>query len=160
MSMPEANRRNTPNEPIRVYAPSRGNLAIQPERNPATRVAEPVRRPRQEPAVRPLTPGKDAVSPSHRRFAQIWREYRVTPKLAAFACVCLAAGAMLFMLRRYSRISAVQRDINSLSKEITRMEDSIEQANVSFMSSVDIGAAHDAATEAGMVYPGADSFGR
>ena len=155
MSMPE-NRRNT-TEPIRVYAPSRGNLAIQPERIPSTRVAEPARRPRPETTVRPLRKGSE--SPASRNLLKLWRDWRIAPKLAAFVCVCLAAAAMLFMLRRYSRISAVQTDINKLSKQIAQMEDSIERANVNYMSSIDIGAAHDAATEAGMVYPGAGSYG-
>ena len=94
MSMPEANRRNTPNEPIRVYAPSRGNLAMRPEAVPATRVAEPARRP--NPTVRPHRKGQEA--PARRTLAQLWREYKVAPVLAVFCCIFAAAGALLVMI--------------------------------------------------------------
>lgn len=158
MSMPEVNRR-TADQPIRVYAPSRGNLALQPDAAPATRVAEPIRRPARKPAPaeRPL------VSPKQKRqtrtLGEIWRAYNITPKLFATVCVCLAAGAMLFMIRRYSRIAAVQSDINRLSKQITEMENSIDKTNVDYMFSIDIDAAHNAARAAGMVYPDSGSFG-
>ena len=158
MSMPEASKR-TVERPIRVYAPSRGNLALQPEAVPQTRVAEPVRRPvrKPQPAERPLV--KPGTQKSRRTFAEVWRAYNVTPKLMAVLCVCAAAGAMLFMVRRYSRISAMQSDINKLSQQISEMESHIEKANVDYMFSIDIDAAHNAARAAGMVYPDSESFG-
>lgn len=158
MSMPEANRR-TVERPIRVYAPSRGNLALQPEAVPATRVAEPARRPvrKPQPAERPAV--RTETKKQRRTLAQIWKAYKVTPKIIAVCCVCLAAGAMLFMVRRYSRIASVQSDINRLSSQISQLESSIEKTNVDYMFSIDIGAAHNAARAAGMVYPDSESFG-
>lgn len=158
MSMPEANRR-TVERPIRVYAPSRGNLALQPEPVPSTRVAEPVRRPvrKPQPAQRPLVLPQ---TKKHRRtLADIWKAYKVTPKLIALLCVFIAAGSMLFMVRRFSRISAMQTDINRLSGKISELESSIEKDNVEYMFSIDIGAAHNAARAAGMVYPDSGNIG-
>ena len=158
MSMPETNRRPI-NEPIRVYAPSRGNLAMQPDYVPATRVAEPVRKP----ARRPQTTERPLVDPKttrkRRTLAQVWRAYGVTPKLIAVAYICVAAASMLFMLKRYNRISSVQRDINKLHGQIQELEFAVERTNNEYMSSIDIGAAQNAARDAGMVYPGAAGIG-
>ena len=116
---------------------------------------KPIRKP--QPAERPLVDPKQQRRT--RTLGEIWKAYRITPKLLATACVCLAAAAMLFMVKRYSRIAAVQSDINKLSGRITEMENSIEKTNVDYMFSIDIGAAHNAAREAGMVYPDSGSFG-
>ena len=158
MSMPEASKR-TVERPIRVYAPSRGNLALAPEAVPSTRVAEPVRRPvrKPQPAARPAE--RPESKKQRRTLIDILRAYKVLPKLLAVLCVCLAAGAMLFMIRRYSRIAAVQSDINELNVRIAELESEIDKANVDYMFSIDIDAAHDAARAAGMVYPDSGSFG-
>gem|GEM_PF-274513 len=158
MSMPETNRRPV-NEPIRVYAPSRGNLAVKSEAAPATRVAEPARRPVRRPApqTRPLVDPKQAQK--RRTLADVWRAYKITPKLFAVLCVGAAAASLLFMMKRYSRISAVQREINELSGRIVEMEKGVERTDIEYMFSIDIGAAHDAARQAGMVYPVAEGIG-
>ncbi len=153
MSMPETNRRPI-NEPIRVYAPSRGNLAEQPEYSPVTRVAEPVRRPsrRPQPDQRPLVSPKTAKK--RRSLAEVWRAYKVTPKAAAVLCILLAAAAMLFVLRRYDRITAVQHEIIDLGNRIEQLQNEVERTGNEYNSSIDINAAHEAARAAGMVYPG------
>ena len=154
MSMPDSNKRAASNHPLRVYAPSRGNLAIQ-EAVPATRVAEPARRP--NPAVRPDRRPVEEQRP--RSLVQLWRDYKVGPKLAIFCCVFAVAGALLFTVRRYSRISAVQSDINELKAQIEQMEITLDSIDVEYMSGVNINAAHSAAEQAGMVYPRSGNYG-
>lgn len=156
MSMPETNRKKSL-DAIRVYAPSHGNLAIETEALPYTRVAEPL--PRTEPRRRPyLVP--NAPQPRRRTLADILREYKVLPKAAAFVCVAAMAFALIVMLSGYNNIAAAQKEINSLNKRVAEMENLVEKTNVDYLFSVDINSAHDAAREAGMTYPVTGSIGK
>lgn len=149
MSMPETERRRNL-DALRVYAPSRGNLAIKSEALPATRVAEPS--PSREPRRRPtLVPRKPAVR--RRTLADVLRENKVLPKTAAVVCVLAMAMALIVMLSGYNNISAAQKEINSLSKRVDDMESVVEKTNVEYLFAIDAGSAHDAASEAGMNYP-------
>ena len=155
MSMPETNRRKSL-DAIRVYAPSHGNLAVETEALPYTRVAEPL--PKTEPRRRPyLVP-----QPQHKRhtLADTLREYKVLPKVGAFACVVAMALALIVMLSGYNTIAAAQKEINSLTKRVSEMESLVEKANVDYLFSIDINSAHDAARAAGMSYPAAGNIGR
>lgn len=149
MSMPETNRRKSL-DTIRVYAPSRGNLAIQSESLPYTRVAEPspVRpAPGRRPTLVPKAPAK-----KRRTLADTLREYKVLPKAAAIACILSMAFALIFMLSGFNDISAAQKEINKLNQRVSEMESVVEKTNVDYLFSIDIGAARAAAGEAGMTY--------
>lgn len=143
-------------ETIRVYAPSRGNLALAPEAAPRTRVAaEPVKKPRRSPAPKQAVP---EAKVRRRTLAETMRAYKVLPKFAAVLCVGIATSAMLFVIMRYSRISSAYNEVNELSSQIENMEKAVEKANVDYLFSIDIDAAHDAARAAGMVYPTVDNI--
>ncbi|MCR5808462.1 MAG: hypothetical protein K6G56_02755 [Clostridiales bacterium] len=149
MSMPENNRGRKNLDAIRVYAPSRGNLAVSSEALPYTRVAEPL--PKTEPRRRPvLVP--NAPAKKRRTLADLLREYKFLPKLGAVVCVLAVAFSLIVMLSGFNSISAAQKDLNSLSKRVSEMENVVEKTNVEYLFSIDIGSAHDAATAAGMSY--------
>ena len=154
--------RNQTNE-FRVYAPGRtrtvvnGNLAVKSEALPRTRVAEPLP---NEPARRPrLVPVKQPKQ-QRRTLPELVRDYKVVPKAMAVAVVLAMAFALIFMISGFSNISAAQKEINRLSKKVTEMERAVEKTNVDLLFSIDAGAAHDAARDAGMSYPAARNFGR
>lgn len=149
MGMPETSKERKSLEAIRVYAPSRGNLAVSSEALPYTRVAEPLPKtePRRRPVIVPSAPAKE-----RRSLIDTAREYKLLPKLAAFLCVLAMAFSLIVMLSGYNRISAAQKDLNSLNKRVTEMENVVEKTNVEYLFSIDVGSAHDAASAAGMSY--------
>ena len=149
MAMPETNRRKNI-DALRVYAPSRGNLAIESEALPYTRVAEPS--PKYSPRRPKLVPVKKPAV-KKQTFADVLRENKVLSKVLAVGCVLAVALALIVMLSGYNSISAAQRDINSLSKRVDDMMSSVEKTNVEYLFSIDVGSAHDAAGSAGMFYP-------
>ncbi len=146
------------NDTIRVYAPSRGNLALSTEAAPKTRVAaEPVRNPERKPHE-VLTPRK-AERVQRRTLWQLMADYKVIPKTFAVVCVGAVAASMLFVMTRYNAISAAYTRTNELAAEVEALEKEVERTNVDYLFSIDIGAAHAAAKAAGMVYPTADNIG-
>lgn len=149
MSTPETSKRRNL-DTIRVYAPSRGSLAIESEALPYTRVAEPAPgyEPRRRPTLVPKAPAK-----KKRSLAQVLKENRVTSKLAAVGCVLAVAMALIVMLSGYNNISAAQKEINELSKRVATMESSVEKTNVDYLFSIDDASAHEAAGSAGMTFP-------
>ncbi len=155
MSTPETNKRKSL-EALRVYAPSRGNLAIESEALPYTRVAEPAPgyEPRRRPTLVPKAPAR-----KKRTLAQVLRENKVVSKLAAVGCVLAVAMALIVMISGYKNISAAQKEINELSKRVSEMESSVEKTNVEYLFSIDVGSATDAAGSAGMTYPAAGGAG-
>ena len=74
-------------------------------------------------------------------------------------CICMAAAALMFVMKRYDRITEVQREIIDLGDRIEEMENAVERTGNEYMSSININAAHSAARNAGMVYPGATGSG-
>lgn len=157
MSIPESNKRKSL-DAIRVYAPSRGNLAIKEETLPITRVAEPSpsrpepRRPR--PRLVPKAPAK-----KRRTFAQFVREFKVVPKAAFLTFVLAAAFMLLFSLSGSKNIAAAQREINELRNEISDLQSVVDKTSVDYLFSIDISSARGAAAAAGMSYP-AGGIGR
>lgn len=154
MSMPETNKKKSL-DAIRVYAPSRGNLAIESEALPYTRVAEPA------PAAAPRRPKLVPLAPAKKRHTLLdtVREYKVLPKTGAVALILAMAFALIFTLSGFNNISAAQKEINSLTKQVSEMEKGVEKANVDLLFALDPAAAHDAARAAGMSYPGTGSLG-
>ena len=154
MSMPETNRRKSL-DAIRVYAPSRGNLAVKSEALPYTRVAEPVpAEPRRRPQLVPAAPAK-----RRRTLLETLREYKALPKTAAVVMVLAVAFALIVTISGFNTISAAQKEINALNKRVAEMENVVERTNVEYLFSIDIGSAHDAANAAGMAYPGSGNIG-
>lgn len=158
--MSTGNARNSSLEDLRVFAPGRtvtnGNLALNSEALPRTRIAEPKpAQPARRPQLVPVRPKE-----KRRTLAQVIREYRVIPKTFAVAAVLAAAFALIFMISGFNNISAVQKDINRLSNKVSEMERAVEKTNVDLLFSIDAGAAHEAAQNAGMDYPTAQNFGR
>ena len=151
MSMPETTNKRKNIDALRVYAPSRGNLAIESEALPYTRVAEPS--PKQQPRRRPTLVPVRKPAQKKQTFADVLRENRVLTKVLAVGCVLAIALALIVMLSGYNSISAAQREINELSKRVAGMESSVEKTNVEYLFSIDAGSAHDAAGSAGMTYP-------
>ncbi len=151
MSMPETNKRKNL-DALRVYAPSRGNLAIDSEALPYTRVAEPTHevKPRRRPA---LVPAKKKPASRKRSIAQAAKENNVFYKLVAVACVLAVALALIVMLSGYNSISAAQRELNELSRRVAGMESMVEKTNVEYLFSIDAASSHEAANIAGMTYP-------
>ncbi len=156
MSMPEPNKRKSL-EALRVYAPSRGNLAIESESLPYTRVAEPLPKtsPRRRPALVPKAPAE-----RRRSLAEVFRANKVLAKTTAVIGILAVALALLVMISGYNKITAAQKEINNLSREVSEMESSVEKANIEYLFSIDIGSAHDAANAAGMRYPVSGNVGR
>lgn len=140
---------------IRVYAPSRGNLALQSEALPRTRVAEPKPYPERRPKLTPVAP-----RPKRRTLAQILREYKVFPKLAAVICIAAIAAALIITVSGFNTISETQKEINRLSKKVSEMEKTVEKTGVDLLFSIDLSAAHEAARANGMSYPTAQNYGR
>ncbi|MCR5611960.1 MAG: hypothetical protein K6F68_09070 [Clostridiales bacterium] len=141
---------------LRVYAPSRGNLALKSEALPRTRVAEP--KP-YEPVRRPkLTPV--APRPKRKTLLEVLREYKFLPKTLAVVVILAMAAALIVTISGFNNISAAQKEINNLSKKVSQMESAVEKTNVDLLFSIDIDAAHAAAEEAGMSYPTAENYGR
>ena len=152
MSMPESTNRRKNLDALRVYAPSRGNLAIDSEALPYTRVAEPTpeSKPRRRPALAPVR-NKPAVK--KQSLAEAAKENKVFYKLIAVACVLAVALALIVMLSGYNSISAAQRELNDLSKRVAGMESMVEKTNVEYLFSIDAASSHEAANIAGMTYP-------
>lgn len=141
---------------IRVYAPSRGNLALASETLPRTRVAEPSPvRPARKPRLVPV-PAK----PRRRTLSELVREYKVLPKAAAAIAILAVAFALIVTVSGFNTISATQKEINKLEKKVSDMESTVEKAGVDLLFSIDPEAAHNAAREAGMLYPTARNYGR
>ena len=153
MSTGNANRSSV--EEIRVYAPSRGNLALKAETLPRTRVAEPLPDRPSRPRLRPVKPRQ-----KRRTAIGLLRDYKVIPKTAAVAAVLVVAFAMIFMISGFSGISAAQKQINKLEKQISELESAVEKTNVDLLFSIDAESAHEAARNAGMSYPTSANFGR
>jgi cell division protein FtsL len=158
MSIPESNKRKSL-DAIRVYAPSRGNLAIKEETLPQTHVAEPSPRKaeprRQRPRLVPKAPAK-----KRRTLTQLIREFKVFPKLAFLAFVLTAAFCFLFMLSGSKDIAAAQKDINDLQEQISDLQSVVDKTNVDYLFSIDISSARGAAAAAGMAYPVSGVSGR
>ena len=154
MSMPESNKKKSL-DAIRVYAPSRGSLALDSEALPYTRVAEPA------PAAAPRRPKLVPLAPAKKRHTLLdtMREYKVLPKTAAVVCILAMAFALIFTLSGFNNISASQKEINKLSKQVSEMEKNVEKANVDLLFSLDLASAHEAARDAGMSYPGTGNAG-
>ena len=151
MSIPESNKRKS-RDAIRVYAPSRGNLAIKEETLPVTRVAEPT--PRRQAPRRPrphLVP--KAPARKRRTLTELLREFKVVPKAAFLAVVLAAAAMLLFSISGSKNIASVQKEINDLQKEITDLQSVVDKTSVDYLFSIDIGSARGAAAAAGMAYP-------
>lgn len=160
MSTGNANRYQE--DEFRVFAPGRstttvnGNLAMKPEALPRTRVAEPLpARPERRPHLVPVRPKE-----KRRTLPQLIRDYKVVPKTMAAAVVLAMAFAMIFMISGFNNISVAQKEINRLSKKVSEMESAVEKTGVDLLFSIDAGAAHDAARDAGMSYPTARNYGR
>lgn len=158
MSMPEPNRRRNL-DAIRVYAPSRGNLAIDTESLPRTRVAEPVKKPEPR-RPRPYLVPKQAPAVRRRTLADILREYKVAPKAGFVALVVAVAFALIVLLSGYNDLSAAQKRINALDDQVTKLQSVVEKTKVDYLFSIDLGSAREAATQAGMTYPALGSDGR
>ena len=156
MSMPETTGKRKNLEALRVYAPSRGNLAIDSEALPYTRVAEPApaRQPRRRPALVPVAPAQ-----KRRTLAEVIRENKRIAKSVSVICVLAAAFALIVMLHGYNDISAAQKEINELSTRVSDMEGVVEKANVEYLFSIDVGSAREAAGTAGMTYSGIGGSG-
>ena len=156
MSMPETTGKRKNLEALRVYAPSRGSLAIDSEALPYTRVAEPApaRSPRRRPSLVPVAPAE-----KRRTLADVVRENKLIAKAASVICVLAAAFALIVMLHGYNGISAAQKEINELSGRVTKMESVVEKTNVEYLFSIDVGSARDAAGAAGMTYSGIGGSG-
>ena len=135
---------------LRVYAPSRGNLAYQSEAIPHVRTAEPAPdRPIRKPDLRPVAP-----RPRRRSLFELLRDYKILPKIAAVAAILAVAGVLIVTVSGYNRISAAKRENNKLSKKVIEMEKAVEKAKVDLLFSIDQEAAQEAAQEAGMQYSG------
>ena len=149
MSMPKSNSSKRKSlEDLRVYAPSRGSLAIETEALPYTRVAEPLpAQPRRRPKLVALP------KTEKRTFADVLRENKVLSRAAALVCVFAVALALVFTLMGYNKVSAAQRELNALSKQATELENSVEKTNIDLLFSINAGSAQDAAEAAGMTYP-------
>lgn len=149
MSMPEAAKRKNL-DALRVYAPSRGNLAIENEALPYTRVAEPATKVdiRHRPFIVPKP-----VSVPKKTIAEHIKDNHVFAKLTAVLCVCLVALSLLVMISGYNSISAAQREMNALTKRVADMESIVEKTNVEYLFSIDVNSAHEAAGSVGMIYP-------
>lgn len=158
MSMPETNKRKNL-DVLRVYAPSRGNLAIDMETLPRTHVAEPVRKPAPR-HPRPYLVPEKAPEVRRRTLADILREYKVAPKLGFVALAVAVAFAFIVMLSGYNDISAAQKRINALDEQVSRLQSAVEKTKVDYLFSIDLGSAREAATQAGMTYPAVGSEGR
>ncbi len=161
MSTGNANRNQA--DEFRVFAPGRtrtvvnGNLAVKSEALPRTRVAEPLP---AQPARRPrLVPVKQPKQ-KRRTLPELIRDYKVVPKTMAVALVLAIAFATIFMISGFNNISVTQKEINRLSRKVSEMEKAVEKTNVDLLFSIDAGAAHDAAQDAGMSYPAAQNYGR
>lgn len=146
MSMPETNKRKRL-EDIRVYSPSRGNLAIKSEALPQPLLAEPEKAPRR-PVLVPVAP-----APEKRSLLDILRENKLLTKAAALICVFAAAAALIITVAGYNNISAVQKQINELNESVSEMQVNVQNAERSYLMSIDTEAAQEAATDAGMRYP-------
>ena len=150
MSMPKSNSKRKSLDDLRVYAPSRGTLAIETEALPYTRVAEPLPR---EPRRRP----KLTVLPkTHRHtFADTLRENKLLQKTAAIACVFAVALALVITIMGFNRVSSAQRELNSLAKQAEKLENAVEETNIALLFSINssVGSAEDAAESAGMSFP-------
>ncbi len=139
-----ANKQNDINENLRVYAPSRGNLAVDMNAIPATRIAK-----QQEPeSHRNNKPRRE-----HRSLLQLMREHKVLPRTVAVLSICAVMGVMLFVMSRYNAIAQGHSELNELSERIEMMQQQVEKANVDYLFAIDINAARDAARSAGMEYP-------
>lgn len=147
MSMPETNRRKRL-EDIRVYSPSRGNLAIKSEALPYTRVAEPEKAVPHRPVLVPTAPAEKKLSVLDRI-----RERRLFAKAAAIVCVFVAAAALIITVSGYNNISAVQKQINELNESVSQMQVNVNSAERTYLESIDTEAAQRAAADAGMSYP-------
>lgn len=157
MSMPETNRRKNI-DALRVYAPSRGNLAIDTESLPRTHVAEPAHKPeprRPRPYLVPKAP-----ETRRRTLADILREYKVIPKAGFVALVLAVAFALIIMLSGYNDISAAQKRINALDSKVSELQSAVDKTKVDYLFSIDLGSAREAAAQAGMTYPALGSAGR
>lgn len=154
--MPETTGKRKNLEALRVYAPSRGNLAIDSEALPYTRVAEPApaRPARRRPSLVPAAPSQEK-----RTFADVVRENKLVAKVVSVVCILAAAFALIFMIHGYNGISAAQKEINELSKRVADMEGVVEKTNVEYLFSIDVGSAREAAGAAGMTYSGVGGSG-
>ena len=145
MSMPEPSNKRKSLDTLRVYAPSRGSLAVETEALPVTRVAEPLPARQRRPKLVALPQKK------RRTFADVLREHKVLQRAAML--VSIFAVAFALVVSGYNRISAAQRDLNSLSKQAEKLKNSVEQTNIDLLFSISSASPQDAAEAAGMSYP-------
>lgn len=147
MSMPEPSNKRKSLDTLRVYAPSRGSLAVETEALPLTRVAEPLPARQRRPKLVALPQKK------RRTFADVLREHKVLQRAAMLVSIFAVAFALVVTVSGYNRISAAQRDLNSLSKQAEELKNSVEQTNIDLLFSISSASPQDAAEAAGMSYP-------
>lgn len=154
MSMPNANRRNNEQESfdeLRVFAPSRGNLAVKEESLPYTHVAEPVTVPMKPRRVK--SPKKE----ERVTVAMFLRNAKAMKKVCITAVVLAVAAALIITVSGYNRIAEEQKRINALRDRVEELSVIVETDS---KFPVDFGAARQAAQDAGMVYPSSANYGR
>lgn len=141
------------NQPMRVYAPNSGSLALKEEyAYYGTRLAE-TRPQRSEPTpIKPQPSRRTPPKKAHVPLSQILRQNKVGVKLLALACVATVAFTALFVVLRFATISSAQRELNSLDNEIANTNKMLEEVNRDYLFSLDIAAARNAAEAAGMMH--------
>ncbi|MCH5278606.1 MAG: hypothetical protein J1E60_02325 [Christensenellaceae bacterium] len=138
-------------EPMRVYAPSMGQLAYKTDTaySSARLAAQPVRRVEPTPAA-PKPRRVQKPNKQHVPLSEFLRVNHVYSRVAACALVAAVAVAALFTLLGYESISNAQKEINHLNKQIEQTNTLLDELNMEYLFSLDVTAAQAAAEAAGM----------
>lgn len=133
--------------PSRVYSYSRAAVAEElPEYEPAA--------PQPERHSHPVTHTRVKREPSPAQK----RKRRFMPKLMSVIAVFAAAAVLIFIVVRYSAITSEWASVNALESDIAESERRITELEVQLDEAVNLDAARETATEAGLDYPTADQI--
>lgn len=147
-----ANKNKYAYAPSRVYSYSRAAVA---EALPAY---EPEYEPKQAP--RPAVKAHPGAKTRVRRepSAAAKRKQRFMPKFMSVSAVFIMAAMLIYIIVRYTMITAEWTDVNAMQAKIDESRRRITQLEVQLDAAADLVAAKDTALGAGLNYPTADQI--
>lgn len=147
-----ANKNKYAYAPSRVYSYSRAAVA---EALPAY---EPEYEPKQTP--RPAVKAHPGAKTRVRRepSAATKRKQRFMPKFMSVSAVFIMAAMLIYIIVRYTMITAEWADVNAMQAKIDESRRRITQLEVQLDAAADLVAARDTALGAGLNYPTADQI--
>ncbi len=137
--------------PSRVYSYSRAAVAEElPEYEPEAAPQQPEPQRKTHPVTR--TRIKREPTPALRR------KQRLMPKILSVATVFAAAAVLIYIVVRYSAITAEWANVNALEAQIEESERRITELEVQLDEAINLDEARDTALNAGLDYPTADQI--